>query len=74
MTVTVTFLLISPNNFFDTQYRIDQQAKAIKIRNRGSKPVKNTLKMAVEGVNPLISESLKKQSIDKKASLDAPTF
>ena len=43
-------------------------------RKIGSSPVKNTLKIAIFGVNVITFESDKNQSNDKKASVDEPTF
>jgi hypothetical protein len=72
--VTTIFLKMSPKYFREIRYRIPQTAIPSKIKKMGSRPVRNTLKMAFEGANHLISVSLKKQSMDKKASLEAPTF
>lgn len=45
---------------------------ATKMQKSGNIPVKNILKIALDGVNTFISVSLKKQSTDKNASEDDP--
>ena len=74
MIVTIRFLFKSLNHFLKVAYNKTHTIAATIIRNKGNIPVKNTLNIAVEGVNPLIDASLKNQSSDKNASDDAPIF
>ena len=66
--------LSSDTHLLQTSFTINQIMDVIKKSIIGSIAIKNSLKNVLDGNGPVISMSVKKQSIDKKVSDDEPTL
>ena len=68
------FRLKSGTHLWHTTFTMTQNIDVIKKSMIGSIAIKNSLKNVLDGNGPVISMSVKKQSIDKKVSDDEPTL
>ena len=66
--------LSSDTHLLQTSFTINQIMDVMKKSIIGSIAIKNSLKNVLDGNGPVISMSVKKQSIDKKVSDDEPTL
>ena len=66
------FRLSSDTHLLQTSFTINQIIDVMKKSMIGSIAIKNSLKNVFDGNGPVISMSVKKQSIDKNVSDDEP--